>query len=256
MAAGEKPNLALINPAASARMAVAEALMNIAPAQLLDGLKRIKLSANWMTSINSPGEAAAIYEAVQAIGMELCPELGISIPVGKDSTSMNMRWKDSKTQDVKEVTAPLTVVITAFAPVLDTRKTWTPALRRSSEKGIGETVLLYVDLAQGSKAMGGSGIAQVFGQVGSEAPDVRNDQLLKDYFDALSQLHEEEIVLAYHDISDGGLFTTVTEMAIAGRCGINIMLDNICKTTDTADVVSTLFNEELGAIFQVRKSDV
>jgi len=255
MALGEKPMLALINPAASAKMAVAEALMNIAPAHLVDGLKRIRLSANWMTSINSPGEAATIYEAVHAIAMVLCPDLEISIPVGKDSTSMKMGWTDPKTKEGKEVTSPLSLVVTAFAPVLNTRNTWTPALRRPSE-GIGETALLYVDLAFGKKAMGGSAIAQVFGQVGDKAPDIRDVQLLKDYFDALEQLHEAGIVLAYHDISDGGFLTCLTEMAIAGRCGINVMLDDVCKSTDTADVISALFNEELGAVFQVRIKDV
>jgi len=255
MALGERPTIALINPAASAKMAVAEALMNIAPAHLTDGLKRIKLSANWMTSINSPGEAAAIYEAVHAIAMVLCPDLDISIPVGKDSTSMKMGWIDPRTEEAKEVTSPLSLVVTAFAPVLNTRNTWTPAVRRSSEDGIGDTVLLYVDLALGKKALGGSAIAQVFGQVGNDAPDVRNVQLLKDYFDALEQLHEAGIVLSYHDISDGGLFTCLTEMAIAGRSGVYVMLDDICSSTEIADIVSTLFNEELGAIFQVKKTD-
>lgn len=201
MSVGEKPTIALINPAASARMAVAEALLNIAAGDLLDGLKRIRLSANWMTAINGPGEAAAIYEAVYAIGMVLCPDLSISIPVGKDSTSMKMRWTDSKTGGVREVTAPLSLVITAFAPVGNTRNTWTPALRRPGEEGVGESVLLHVDLANGMKAMGGSALAQVFGQIGTEAPDIRNVQLLKDYFDAIEQLHEAGIVLAYHDIS-------------------------------------------------------
>ncbi len=255
MALGEKPTIALVNPAASARMAVAEALLNIAPAHLVDGLKRIRLSANWMTSINSPGEAAAIYEAVHAIAMVLCPDLDISIPVGKDSTSMKMGWIDPKTEEAKEVTSPLSLVVTAFAPVLNTRYTWTPALRRHSED-IGETVLLYVDLALGMKAMGGSAVAQVFGQIGNEGPDVRDAQLLKDYFDALEQLHEAGIVLSYHDISDGGLLTCLTEMGIAGRCGINVMLDDICRSTDTADVISALFNEELGAVFQVSTKDV
>lgn len=186
--------------------------------------------------------------------MGLCPELGISIPVGKDSMSMKMGWTDSATAETKEVTAPLSLVITAFAPVADTRNTWTPALRRPEEDGIGETILLFVDLAE-RKAMGGSAIAQVFGQIGDEAPDVRDVQLLKDYFDAIEQLHESGIVLAYHDISDGGLFTCLVEMAIAGRCGMNVMLDSMCKSTDTSDIIPTLFSEELGAIFQVRKSD-
>lgn len=255
MALGEKPTIALIHPAASARMAVAESLLNIAAADLVDRLQGIRLSANWMTAINAPGEAAAIYEAAEAIAMRLCPELGISIPVGKDSTSMKMSWKDTQTGQAKTVTSPLSLVVTAFGRVINTRKTWTPALRRPGEAGIGETVLLMVDLAERRRAMGGSALAQVFGQVGNEAPDVRNVQLLKDYFDAIEQLHEEGIVLAYHDISDGGLFTTLVEMAIAGRCGINVMLDSICQSKDMSALIPTLFSEELGAVFQVRKAD-
>lgn len=253
MAMGEKPTLALISPEASARMAVAESLMNIAAAYLLGGLERIRLSANWMSAASHPGEGAALYAAVEAIGMELCPKLGISIPVGKDSMSMKMSWTDPETQDSKVVTAPLSLVITAFAPVADIRKTWTPTLRRSEE--VGETVVLLVDLADGKQAMGGSALAQVFGQVGSESPDVHNTQLLADYFDAIEQLHESGIVLAYHDRSDGGLFTTLVEMAFAGRCGLQLMLDDLCHMMETSDIIETLFNEELGAVFQVRKED-
>lgn len=255
MALGEKPTIALIHPAASARMAVAESLMNIAAADVVDRLESIKLSANWMTAINAPGEAAAIYEAAEAIGMEMCPELGISIPVGKDSTSMKMNWKDIKSGEAKTVISPLSLVVTAFGKVKNTRNTWTPALKRSGEDGVGDTILLMVNLAEGRRAMGGSALAQVFGQVGNEAPDVRNVQLLKDYFDAIEQLHEEGIVLAYHDISDGGLFTSLVEMAIAGRCGVNVMLDSMCRSKDISAIIPTLFSEELGAIFQVRKSD-
>ena len=255
MAMGEKPTLALISPASSARMAVAEALTNIAAADLLDGLDRLRLSANWMAASNHPGEAAALYEAVEAIGMDLCPELGISIPVGKDSMSMKMQWTDPASKDPKEVTAPLSLVITAFAPTANIRKTWTPALRRSEDDGGRESVLLLVDLAEGQKALGGSALAQVFGQVGNEAPDVRNVQRIKDYFDALQQLQEADIVLAYHDRSDGGLFTALTEMMFAGRCGLELMIDKLCSSSETKDIMETLFNEELGAIFQVRKED-
>ncbi|KAL2376852.1 hypothetical protein RJ035_007874 [Blastomyces gilchristii] len=251
MAIGEKPTLALISPAASARMAVAESLMNIAAADVLGQLTRIKLSANWMSAASHPGEGTAIYEAVEAIGMGLCPQLRISIPVGKDSMSMKMKWKDEKSQEPREVTAPLSVVISAFAPVGDIRKTWTPALRRREE--VGETVLLFVDLSFGRKALGGSSLAQVFGQVGNQCPDVHEVQLLKDFFDAIQQLQERGIVLAYHDRSDGGLFTTLAEMMFAGRCGLHIMLDGICQSSDTRHVLETLFNEELGAVFQVRK---
>jgi len=247
MAMGEKPTLALINPAASARMAVAESLMNIAAASLPGRLSRVRLSANWMAAGNHPGEGAGLYEAVEAIGMELCPELGISIPVGKDSMSMKTKW------DKKEVTAPISCVITAFSTVNDISSTWTPALRRPEE--VGETVLMFVDLANGKKAMGGSAIAQVFGQVGNEAPDVRDTEAIKDFYHAVEQLHESDIVLAYHDRSDGGLFTTVVEMMFAGRCGASLSLDKITKSGRPQDLIETLFNEELGAVFQIRKKD-
>ncbi|KAI7971699.1 hypothetical protein EIK77_002700 [Talaromyces pinophilus] len=253
MAMGEKPTLALISPAASARMAVAESLMNITAADLFDRLSRVKLSANWMSASSHPGEGAAIYEAVEAIGLSLCPQLGISIPVGKDSMSMKMKWNDEKSKEAKEVTAPLSVVISAFAPVEDFKKTWTPALR--SFEDVGETVLMFVDLASGYKALGGSAVAQVFKEVGHESPDIRDVELFRDFFDATQQLHEQGIVLAYHDRSDGGLFTTLAEMMFAGRCGVEIMLDDLQKAGDIQSTVETLFNEELGAVFQVRKSD-
>ncbi|KAL5328224.1 hypothetical protein ACEPPN_001721 [Leptodophora sp. 'Broadleaf-Isolate-01'] len=257
MSMGEKPTLALISPAASARMAVAESLMNLAAAHILRAnegdLARVKLSANWMAAVNHPGEGAALYEAVHSIGMELCPSLGISIPVGKDSTSMKASWKDQKTGDAKSVTAPMTVVISAFAPVADVRNTWTPALRRLED--VGESVLMYVDLAQGHKAMGGSALAQTFNQLGDEAPDVRDSDLIRDYFDAIVQMHEIGVVLAYHDISDGGLITAVAEMMFAGRCGAEIMIDGFTDSSSLTHVLKSLFNEELGAIFQVRKSD-
>jgi len=253
MAMGEKPTLALISPAASARMAVAESLMNVAAASIDSRLSKVRLSANWMAASGHPGEGAALYEAVEAIGMELCPKLGISIPVGKDSMSMKMRWRDQETQEDKEVTAPLSLIITAFAPVDRIDRTWTPALRRLED--VGDTVLLFVDLAGARSRMGGSALAQVFGQVGDEAPDVPDTLVIEDFFDAVEQLHESGVVLAYHDRSDGGLFTTLVEMAFAGRCGLDIMLDSICKSSDSRDVIEALFNEELGAVFQVRKKD-
>ena len=253
MCMGEKPPIALISPAASARMAVAESLLNLAAADIQGGLSRVHLSANWMVAINEPGEGAALNEAVQAISMEMCPRLGISIPVGKDSTSMKVSWKDPKFQKSKTVTAPLTVVISAFAPVQNVRNTWTPTLHRYED--VGETILLFVDLAQGRQAMGGSALAQAMGQIGNESPDVRDVDLISDFFDALSQLQESGIVLAYHDRSDGGLFTTLVEMMFAGRCGAEIMLDGIAKSEHLFDILNALFNEELGAVFQVRKSD-
>ncbi|KAF2646610.1 phosphoribosylformylglycinamidine synthase [Massarina eburnea CBS 473.64] len=253
MAMGEKPTLALISPAASARMAVAESLMNLAAASTFDRLSRVRLSANWMSASSHPGEGAALYEAVEAIGMDLCPKLGISIPVGKDSMSMKMKWKDQETQEAKEVTAPMSLIITAFAPVNYTDRTWTPALERLED--VGETILMFVDLAVGKKNMGGSALAQTFGQVGDEAPDVWDADVIKDYYDAIEQLHESGIVLAYHDRSDGGLFTTLVEMMFAGRCGLEIMLDGVSRSSDAKDMIEALFNEELGAVFQVRKKD-
>ena len=253
MAMGEKPTLALISPAASARMAVAESLMNLAAADLLDGLERIRLSANWMAASTHPGEGAALYEAVEAIGMELCPRLGISIPVGKDSMSMSMKWTDQTTKKTNNVTAPLSVVISAFAPVSQITKTWTPTLRRLEE--VGETVLLLVDLSEGRRSLGGSALAQVFNQVGDTAPDVHDAGLIKDFLDATLQLQDAGIILAYHDRSDGGLFTALVEMMFAGRCGIQVSLDVLCHGTNIRELNETLFNEELGAVFQIRKKD-
>jgi len=253
MAMGEKPTLALVNPVASARMAVAESLMNLAAASLDDRLSRVILSANWMAASSHTGEGANLYAAVEAIGMQLCPDLGISIPVGKDSMSMKMKWKDTKTKSDKEVTAPLSLVITAFGAVDRIDQTWTPTLRRFED--VGENTLFFVDLSIGKKAMGGSALAQAFKQIGNEVPDLHDTDLFKDFYDAVDQLHDSGVVLAYHDRSDGGLFTTLVEMMFAGRCGLSVMLDSICNGSSTQDLISTLFNEELGAVFQVRKSD-
>ncbi|KAJ8113864.1 hypothetical protein ONZ43_g5049 [Nemania bipapillata] len=259
MAMGEKASLALISPAASARMAVVESLLNLGAAHIKNDpkvrgdLRRVKLSANWMAAVNHPGEGAALYEAVQAIGIDLCPKLGVAIPVGKDSTSMKASWKDKETGESKSVTAPVTVAISAFSLVEDVRNTWTPQLRRVED--VGESVLIFVDLARGFKAMGGSALAQSLGQLGNEAPDVRDTDLITDYFDALSQLHEEGIVLAYHDRSDGGLLTTVAEMIFAGRCAAEIYIDELVPSDSESNVLDALFNEELGAVFQVRKSE-
>ncbi|KAF3346777.1 hypothetical protein VD0002_g6769 [Verticillium dahliae] len=253
MAMGERPQLALISAAASARMAVAESLLNLGAADIIGELNRVKLSANWMAAVNHPGEGARLYEAVHAIGKELCPELKISIPVGKDSTSMKASWKDRESGKAQSVTAPVSAIITAVSVVEDVRRTWTPQLRRVED--VGETILMYVDLAEGKQAMGGSALAQSFGQLGNEAPDVRNVGLITDYFDALKQLHESGVVLAYHDRSDGGLITTIAEMMFAGRCGVELLLDGVAKSGSAADVLEALFNEELGAVFQVRKSD-
>jgi phosphoribosylformylglycinamidine synthase len=229
-------------------MAVAEALLNLAAADLAGGLSRVCCSANWMAATSHPGEGAALYEAVEAVAADLCPKLGISIPVGKDSMSMKMKWTDESKQ--KEVTAPLSLIVSAFAPTENIHHTWTPALQRPEE--VGKTALFLVDLAKNRKALGGSALAQVFNQIGNVAPDVHDAQLLKNFFEALGQLRG--IVLAYHDRSDGGLFTTIAEMMFAGRCGLNITLDEICDA-DRKSIIEALFNEELGAVFQVRDQD-
>lgn len=250
MAMGEKPTLALIDPAASARMAIAESLLNLGAADIMGSLRRVKLSANWMAAVNHSGEGAALYEAVKA-AMEMCVGLNVSIPVGKDSTSMKASWKEG--EQPKSVTAPVSLVVSAFSVVENIRSTWTPQLRRVED--VGETILLFVDLAEGRRAMGGSALAQSLGAIGHEVPDMKNFDLITDYFDALSQLHKSGVVLAYHDRSDGGLITTIAEMMFAGRCGVDMMLDGISKSGDAADMIEALFNEELGAVFQVRASD-
>lgn len=248
MAMGERPTLALIDSAASARMAVAESLMNLNAADIQGGLSRVRLSANWMAAGSHPGEGANLYKAVEAIGMVLCPEFGVSIPVGKDSMSMKMRWKeDGKT---KEVTSPLSVVITAFAAVEDYAKTWTPQLKHVDSK------LVFVDLAGGIMAMGGSALAQVFGQVGSQAPDVRSISEFKAFFAACDRARKAGFVEAYHDRSDGGLFTTLVEMAFAGRMGIDVDLAAYSRSASRKDIIEALFNEELGAVFQIQNSNL
>ncbi|AMD18541.1 HBL361Wp [Eremothecium sinecaudum] len=243
MAMGERPQNALINAGASAKLAVAESLLNILAADVRS-LKQVKLSANWMSPASHRGEGAKLYEAVQAIGMDLCPALGVSIPVGKDSMSMKMKWGD------KTVTAPLSLNITSFAPVSNTSKTWTPLLRR-----VDETVLVLVDLAANiEKSMGGSALLQVYNQVGNTSPTVHNNDIFRGFLHALIELHETNIVQAYHDRSDGGLLVTLLEMAFASRCGLEI-LPNI-SAEDSASLLVSLFNEELGAVFQISKTDV
>ncbi|CAK9437273.1 uncharacterized protein LODBEIA_P16510 [Lodderomyces beijingensis] len=239
MAMGEKPTLALISASASAKMCVAESLLNLFAADV-SSLQHVKLSANWMSAANHPGEGAKLYEAVQAIGLDLCPDLGVSIPVGKDSMSMKMKWDD------KEVTAPLALTVTAFAPVDDTSKTWTPQLIP-----VNDTVLVLVDLAsKNKKSLGGSALAQVYNQVGDSAPTVHSNKVLKSFLQALVVLHKQFPVLAYHDRSDGGLLATVLEMAFAGRCGLDLALSS------GENQFTELFNEELGAVFQIKLHDL
>ena len=251
MALGERTPLALLSAPAAARMAVAEALTNLAAARVRE-LGRVKLSANWMSAASVSGEGAALYAAVHAVGMELCPALGVGIPVGKDSMSMAMRWRDSESGEERAVTAPLSLIVTAFAGVEDVAGTWTPQLRTDTER---PTVLLYFDLARGKRRLGGSALAQVFRQIGSEVPDVEDPQLLKAFFNSCQAIRQSDpkLVLAYHDRSDGGLFTTVAEMAFAGRVGVEINLDALdCRDS----LVEALFNEELGAVMQVPESQV
>ncbi|TDL25951.1 phosphoribosylformylglycinamidin [Rickenella mellea] len=249
MAMGERPPLALINAAASARMAVAEALTNIAAANI-DDISRVKLSANWMCAASKSGEGAKLYEAVHAVGMDLCPALGIGIPVGKDSMSMTMKWREGG--EARDISAPLSLNVTAFAPVKDVGKTWTPYLRTDGNEG---TTLVFIDLALGKERLGGSALAQVFNEIGAECPDVVDPSILKSFFSACQRLRAGShcVVLAYHDRSDGGLFTTVAEMCFAGRVGATINLDAISTVTNP---IATLFNEELGAVMQVRNSDL
>ncbi|KAL9607266.1 MAG: hypothetical protein Q9167_007808 [Letrouitia subvulpina] len=250
MAMGERPMIAMINPKASVRMAIMESLMNISAANITNRLKNIKLSANWMASVISTGQANALYEGVEAAS-KLCTQLGISIPVGKDSMSMKMAWKDNI--EVKKVTAPMSLVVSAFAPVTDIEKTWTPTLKRVEDAG--ETSLMFVDLAGGENNLGGSCLAQCFRQVGDASPDLHDANLFRKFCNAIEQLHNVDIVLVYHDRSDGGLLVTLVEMMFAGRCGLEIVVDELCSQATTKAIVETLFNEELGAVFQVRKND-
>jgi len=248
MAMGERTPLALLHHASSARMAVGEAITNIAAARI-DRISDIKLSANWMAPAGHPGEDAGLYEAVEAVGMELCPALGISIPVGKDSMSMKTVWQDDAGNE-KSVTAPLSLIISAFAPVVDVRDTITPQIysdgRRDGEGGD----LILIDLGKGANRLGGSALAQVYKQVGHHAPDVDDAAMLKDFFAVIQDLNQRGLLLAYHDRSDGGLFTTICEMAFAGGTGVDIQLDEL-----GTDTMASLFNEELGAVIQVRHTD-
>lgn len=251
MAMGERTPLALLSAGASARMAVAESLTNLSASSFGD-LARVKLSANWMCAASHGDEGALLYEGVQAVGMEICPALGVSVPVGKDSMSMAMRWTDEKTGDAKQVTAPLSLVVTAFTATDDIWQTWTPQLRLDLSE---PTVLVFVDLAAGKHRLGGSALAQVYKQIGDQAPDVVDIPVLKAFLEACQQIRKEHpgMVLAYHDRSDGGLFTTVAEMAFAGRCGVDFRVDSI---PHHKDVIAALFNEELGALFQIRQHDI
>ena len=237
MAMGERTPLAILSSAASARMAIGEAMTNIAAARV-ERIEDICLSANWMAAIGASGEDAALFDAVEAVGMELCPALGITIPVGKDSLSMQTRWQEDG--DFRTVTSPVSLIVSAFAPVPDIRETVTPELRPLPD----ETVILLLDLAEGKQRLGGSILGQTYSTMGTEAPDLENPELLKKLFQFLQKNRDE--VLAYHDRSDGGLITTLLEMAFAARIGLDIAVPSGNEPIDF------LFNEELGVAIQVR----
>jgi phosphoribosylformylglycinamidine synthase len=260
MAMGERTPLASINAPASGRVAVAEAITNLLAAPI--ELGRVKLSANWMAACGEPGEDAALFDTVKAVGLELCPALGVGIPVGKDSLSMRTRWGEH------QVTAPVSLVVTAFASIDDVRGTFTPQLQA------GDTTLILIDLGQGKKRLGGSMLAQVLGQFGNEVPDLDDAAQLKSLVTAINTLRTQGRILAYHDISDGGLWATVCEMAFAGRLGVSLNVDILVTEGDgIADsraeygdsknwatqvserrnelTLKALFNEEPGVVIQV-----
>ncbi len=243
MAIGERTPIALIDAPASGRMAVAEAITNIAAAGV-ERLSDIKLSANWMAPAGHPGEDAALYDTVRAVGMELCPALGLSIPVGKDSMSMRTTWRDGGID--KAVTAPVSLIVSAFAPVADAGATSTPQLSLDA----GETSLLWIDLGNGRHRLGASALAQVTGQLGDSPPDLDDPARLAAFFAAIQDLRRDRLLLAYHDIADGGVFATLVEMAFASRCGLDLVLPA------AKPLLPALFAEELGAVVQVRTRDV
>ncbi len=243
MAMGERTPVALLDAAASVRLAVGEAITNIASTPIA-GLGDVKLSANWMAPAGHPGEDARLFDAVRAVGEQLAPALGIAIPVGKDSMSMSTVWREDGVE--KRVTAPLSLIVSAFAPATDIRRALTPQLCTDR----GETQLLLVDLGAGKNRLGGSALAQVFGQLGDEPPDLDEPARLKGFFAAIQELCRAGKILAYHDRSDGGLFVTVLEMAFAGGTGATLDLP-----AGTGDALARLFSEELGAVVQVRTAD-
>ena len=266
-AIGERAPLALIDGPASGRMAVGEALTNLAAARVAR-LDRVKLSANWMAAAGSPGEDAALYDTVRAVALELCPALGVSIPVGKDSLSMRSAWQENGIG--KEVVAPLSLVVSAFAAVTDARATLIARLRTDA----GDTELLLLDLGRGKNRLGGSILAQVYSRFGNSCPDVDSALQLKNFFTAIQELSSRNLLLAYHDRSDGGLFATVCEMAFAGHCGVTVNLDALVFDQTTGEVdgfkhgneeqlagrvreraLQAMFAEELGAVLQIRAAD-
>ncbi len=244
MALGERTPLAVVNGPASGRVAIAEAVCNIACAAISD-ISDIRLSANWMAAAGEEGQDAVLFDTVKAVGMELCPELGIAIPVGKDSLSMKTIWLEAGKQ--KKVQSPVSLIVSAFAPVIDVHRCLTPELILTE----GETCLLLLDLGAGKNRLGGSVLAQVHGEFGQEVPDLDSPVLLRSFFAAIQQLNRENLVLAYHDRSDGGLAATLCEMAFAAHCGLELDLD-----VPQSALLSAFFAEEPGAVIQVRGHDM
>ena len=242
MSLGEKAPVALIDPAAAARLAVGEAITNILAADIRE-LSDVKLAANWMAASGYGDEDERLYRAVRALGEEFCPALGLAIPVGKDSLSMRTEWEDNGREN--SVISPLSVVISAFSPVGDVGRTLAPQLRNDEE-----SVLMLIDLGCGNNRLGGSALSQVYNQLGNEAPDIEPETLAK-IFRCVRNLKKAELILAYHDRSDGGLVTTVCEMAFAGRCGVELDLSSLPGSD-----LEKLFNEELGVVIQVRSGEV
>ncbi len=241
MAIGERPPIALIDPAASARMAVGEALTNIAAAAI-DKISDVKLSANWMAAAGHGNEDQSLFQGVKALGEEFCPALGITIPVGKDSLSMRTLWKEDG--QTKSVTSPLSVVISAFAPLDNTSLTLTPQLQADPDSS-----LILIDLGEGKNRLGGSALAQVYNQIGAEPPDIEPEKL-KSFFSAIQSLNKEGKILAYHDRSDGGLLSTLAEMMFASRLGVDAEIGKLPGLP-----LEVLFSEELGAVIQVKNKD-
>ncbi|HEV2442519.1 MAG TPA: phosphoribosylformylglycinamidine synthase [Steroidobacteraceae bacterium] len=239
MSMGERTPVAVLDAPASGRLAVGEAITNILAADV-PSLSRIRLSANWMAACGEPGEDAALYETVRTVGKELCPALGIAIPVGKDSLSMRTNWQDGAVE--RSVVAPVSLIVSAFAPVDDARRTLTPALTTKD----GPTALWLIDLGAGRNRLGGSALAQVYGELGAEPPDLDDSQRLVRLAAALAELRQAGAVLAYHDRSDGGLLATLLEMAFAGHCGLEIRLP-----AQGGSPAAQLFAEELGVVLQI-----
>ena len=249
MSMGEKPTVALFDAPASGRMCVGEAITNIAAVNIGD-IGNIKLSANWMAACGNEGEDEKLYRTVEAVS-KACQALDLSIPVGKDSLSMKTVWQDG--EEKKSVVSPLSLIISAFAPVEDVRKTVTPEL-----KNVEDSVLLLVDLGNGKARMGGSAFGQVYNNMTGDAPDLDDTGRLKAFYNVIQQLVAEDKLLAYHDRSDGGLFATLVEMAFAARCGLNVDLTSlVANQVDVNEAsIRALFNEELGAVIQIAKQDV